>query len=91
MYILAGLLAVGFICNWLVKPVPEKLHMKEGPVPALRPAGAAVPAGAATQAGAAVYEPAINPAFIVLAWAAVWIPIAWGVYVTLTKAIVLFK
>ena len=28
MYILAGLLAVGFICNWLVRPVDQKHHMK---------------------------------------------------------------
>src|SRR5262245_29570010 len=28
MYILAGLLAVGFICNWLVRPVDPKYHMK---------------------------------------------------------------
>jgi hypothetical protein len=28
---------------------------------------------------------------VALAWAAVWIPIAWGVWMTLTKAIVLFK
>jgi hypothetical protein len=26
-----------------------------------------------------------------LAWAAVWIPIAWGVWVTLQKAVVLFR
>jgi hypothetical protein len=86
MYILAGLLAVGFVCNWLVKPVSEKLHMKED----------AVPASGASNAGmrartAVVDEPAINPAVIVLAWAAVWIPIAWGVWVTLTKAVVLFR
>ena len=86
MYILAGLLAVGFVCNWLVKPVPEKLHMKEDPVPAPAAASAAAPAGGAIADG-----PAINPGVIVLAWAAVWIPIAWGVWVTLTKAAVLFK
>ena len=28
MYILAALLAVGFICNWLVRPVDPKHHMK---------------------------------------------------------------
>ena len=28
---------------------------------------------------------------VVLAWAAVWIPIGWGVWMTLTKAVVLFR
>jgi MFS family permease len=29
MYILVGLLVLGFICNWLVKPVDEKHYMTE--------------------------------------------------------------
>jgi hypothetical protein len=28
---------------------------------------------------------------VVLAWSAVWIPIGWGVWMTLTKAIVLLR
>jgi hypothetical protein len=35
--------------------------------------------------------PVVNPVVIGLAWAAVWIPIAWGVWVTLEKAVVLFR
>src|SRR6187431_236061 len=85
MYILAGLLAVGFVCNWLVKPVDPSLHMKEDAAP-VSPATASRVAS-----DAVVDEPAINPAFIVLAWAAVWIPIGWGVWMTLEKAVVLFR
>jgi MFS family permease len=44
MYIMAGLLVIGFICNLLVKAVNSKYHMKEGDARtgdgALRPAGA---------------------------------------------------
>ena len=29
MYILAGLLVIGFICNWLIRPVDEKHYMSE--------------------------------------------------------------
>jgi MFS family permease len=84
MYILAVLLAVGFICNWLVRPVSEKHHMKEDP--------AAAKPVAAVAAGSGVAEAAhLNPAIVVLAWAAVWIPITWGVWMTLTKAVVLFR
>ena len=85
MYILAGLLAAGFICHWLVRPVSEKHHMKEDPVEA-NPAGAAV---AARDTAADASD--VNPLIVVLAWAAVWIPIGWGVWMTLTKAAVLFR
>jgi MFS family permease len=30
MYIMAGLLVIGFICNFFVKPVDSRFHMKEG-------------------------------------------------------------
>jgi MFS family permease len=87
MYILAALLAVGFVCNWLIRPVPEKYHMKEDPADA-KPAAAAASIGARDTAADAAD---VNPAIVVLAWAAVWIPIGWGVWMTLTKAVVLFR
>src|SRR5690242_16306199 len=44
MYIMAGLLVIGFICNLLIKAVDARFHMKEsdarGSDPALAPAGA---------------------------------------------------
>jgi MFS family permease len=43
MYIMAGLLVIGFICNYLVKAVDKKFHMKEG---AEGMAGGAAPARA---------------------------------------------
>src|SRR3569833_1151926 len=73
MYILAALLAVGFVCNWLVRPVSEKHHMKEDPAEAKVAAAAVARATAADTAD-------VNPVIVVLAWAAVWIPIGWGVY-----------
>jgi len=88
MYILAGLLAVGFLCNWLVKPVAEKHYMKDD-ADAAMPATA--PANVSVQEDAVVDEPAINPVLVVLAWLAVWIPIGWGVWVTLEKTVVLFR
>ncbi|HVY79685.1 MAG TPA: OFA family MFS transporter, partial [Steroidobacteraceae bacterium] len=88
MYILAGLLAVGFICNLLIRPVDPRHHMKPEEVEAL----AAVKTGApAPTVQAASTAAAVNPVTVVLAWAAVWIPIGWGVWVTLQKAVVLFR
>jgi len=84
MYILAGLLALGLLCNWLVRPVDPKYHMKTEEL-------GASPAATVTASAAAEVAVAVNPATVVLAWLAVWIPIAWGVWVTLEKAVLLFR
>jgi MFS family permease len=87
MYILASLLAVGLLCNWLVRPVPDKHHLPEESTD-----GSQVAGGPAASGAAAATAPSHGGSTIVLlAWAAVWIPIAWGVWMTLSKAIVLFR
>ena len=96
MYILACFLAVGFIFNWLIKPTPAKYQMTPEQLAATDTASAggtrigpgdgvraAAPAAGGAGSGIGV--------LIVLAWLAVWIPIAWGVWVTLEKALPLFK
>jgi MFS family permease len=89
MYILAGLLAAGFICNALVRPVNPKHHMKAEEGEALvAPKLRATPDVAPAAGGEVV---AVSPATVALAWLAVWIPIGWGVWVTLQKAVVLFR
>jgi MFS family permease len=89
MYILAGLLAAGFICNALVRPVNPKHHMKAEEGEALvAPKLRATPDAAPAAGGEVV---AVSPATVALAWLAVWIPIGWGVWVTLQKAVVLFR
>jgi MFS family permease len=89
MYVLAGLLALGFVCNWFVRPVNPKHHMKPEEGAALatpRVGGGSV--GAPAAVGDSV---ALNPVAVALAWLAVWIPIGWGVWVTLQKTSVLFR
>jgi MFS family permease len=87
MYILAGLLALGFVCNWLVRPVDPKYHMTASELAALNAGTTAAPAAVTSHATGA----GSGSALIVLAWAAVWIPILWGVWVTLQKAVILFR
>jgi MFS family permease len=82
---LAAMLVAGFIANLLVKPVHARFHMAEEE-PALvaaadAAAGPAVPAAATGGLSGSV----------LLAWAAVCVPIAWGVYQTVIKAAVLLK
>jgi MFS family permease len=89
MYILAGLLAIGFVCNLMIQPVAKKRYMTRAQVAELD-AGNAVSTGRADGGGAA--SAVTTPmALVVGAWLAVSIPLAWGVYVTLLKAFALFS
>ena len=92
MFILAGLLAAGLVCNWLVSPVDPKHYMTAEQLAATAPklpGGDGAPAGAAQAAAAGEGDAA--GWLIALAWLAVWIPLGWGVWVTLQKAVLLFK
>ena len=88
MYILAGLLAIGLICNWRVKPLPDKYFVASEEQPADHG-----DVNASTGAAGGISSvPHTSPALLVWgAWLAVLIPIGWGVGVTLQKAIVLFR
>jgi MFS family permease len=78
MYILALLLAGGLVCNLLIRPVPERWFTKtEAPQ-------AALPLSTASTAASPIGVP------LILAWAAVGIPLAWGFYMTILKAAALF-
>jgi MFS family permease len=85
LYILAGLLAGGFICNLLVRHVHERHYM------AAAQAAPTVAAPAVASASHASDSAEGVSALVVAAWLAVWIPIAWGVWVTLQKAVLLFR
>ncbi|HZO22804.1 MAG TPA: OFA family MFS transporter [Steroidobacteraceae bacterium] len=88
MYILAGLLALGFVCNLLVRPVDPKRYMTAAQIAALdKPADGSIPR--TTSSSAAI---ATTPTWLIYAaWLAVGIPLAWGVWVTLQKAAVMFS
>jgi MFS family permease len=89
MYVLAALLAVGFLCNLMVKPVAEKYYMTPEQLAALDAADKAKAAAAAAAPVAAASG--TTPTWqVALAWIAVGIPLAWGVWVTLQKAAILF-
>jgi MFS family permease len=79
---LAAMLVVGFLANLMIKPVDPRFHMKDEE-PALA-ASATGPAVSVTSSGGFTGT-------VLLAWLAVCLPIAWGVYETLIKAAVLLK
>jgi len=84
LYLLAGLLVIGLVANLLVRPVEHRWFMPDAEVAALqRDTGR----GAVTQSA-----PAGGFSLgLLLAWAAVGIPILWGVWITLDKVAVLFR
>jgi MFS family permease len=87
-YVLTAMLLAGLICNLLVRPVAAKWSMKEVEVAQLqaRTAAAATgPLGPEEKIGLGGLD-----AITLLAWAAIGIPIAWGVWQTLLNAAKIF-
>jgi len=85
-YVLAGLLVAGFIANLLIRPLDKKWFMSEEEVAALQSklkSRAEAVASAVASSGFDIKA--------LLAWSAVGIPLAWGVWITLQKALVLFQ
>ena len=88
MYILAGMLALGFIANFFIRPLASKWFMSDAEVAALQAKTKTVDAGATGSFG--IGHGGLD-AKAALAWAAVGIPILWGVWVTVQQAVVLFR
>jgi MFS family permease len=89
MFILAGFLLVGLICNWLVRPVDPGKYMTREQLEATE-TKKTVAAVASPGAGQSTTHQAPG-SLIVAAWLVVWIPLGWGVWMTLQKAMLLFK
>ncbi len=85
MYVLAALLGVGLFCSWRVKPVAESSFVV---------ADEATVECSVSGARAAIEprSPHSNSAALVLAvWLTVLAPLLWGVWVTLQRAVLLFR
>ena len=91
MYLLAGLIVIGMLCNLMVRPIADKHFMTDAELEAEKrlahERNVSASSGSAVAAGAG----STNPALVMTAWAAVGIPLAIGIWITLQKAAVLFK
>lgn len=85
-YVLAALLVVGFVCNALVRPVNPKWYIKEQDAPQLQRASGAPKASSDFGIGRGGFD-----VKALLAWSAVGIPLAWGVWKTLENAVKIFQ
>ena len=82
MYILVGMLVIGLIANLMVRPLADKWFMSDAELAEEKrlahDRAQAAEVGRGSGAGTAT-----PTSIVVLAWAAVGIPLAWGVYKTL--------
>jgi hypothetical protein len=83
------MLVVGFICNLLVRPVATKWFMKDAEVAALQAKTAK--AGATAHYGSFGIGKGGFDGTALLAWTIVGLPLAWGVWITLSKSLPLFR
>jgi hypothetical protein len=78
------MLVVGLICNLLVKPLDAKWFMTDSELAIeKRLAHEKAAASEVVRSGGATGSDSVSPVVVALAWAAVGIPLAWGVYRTL--------
>jgi hypothetical protein len=81
MFILVGMLVVGLIANLMVRPVADKHFMS--PEELAHEKQLASEKAHANELQGSAGPTHVNPAFVWLAWTAVSIPLAWGIYRTL--------
>ena len=90
MFILVGMLAIGLVCNLLIKPLDSKWFMTDAEL-AHEKQLAHEKARASSVGGVAANDGQTATIVVVLAWLAVGIPLAWGVYRTLLSVAKFFQ
>ena len=91
MYILAGLLVGGFLCNLLVRPVAQKWFMTDAELEVERKLAHDTAAKNALGDASAVTGRGGSYGLVMAAWLLVGIPLAYGIWNTVNKAWVLFN
>ena len=86
LYILAGMLVVGFFANLAVHHVSEKRYMSDAEVKAMQSRDEEP----AYRGSRVIGRGRLLTPGAVLAWLIVGVPLAWGVWVTLKQAVALF-
>ena len=82
MYILVAMLVVGLVCNLLVKPLDTKWFMTDAEL-AVEKKLAHEKAAASEVVRSGGGSDSVSPVLVAFSWAAVGLPLAWGVYRTL--------
>jgi hypothetical protein len=92
MLILAGMLAIGFVCNLLIRPVDDKWFMNDTELTEeKRLAHEKVVDVQNAQQATSTVAPSGNIAWVLMAWLAISIPLVWGIYKTLANVAKFFS
>jgi len=83
MYILVGMLAIGLICNLLVRPLDKKWFMTPEELAHEKQLAHEKASNATLHREAGAGNDSVSPALVAAAWLAVGIPLIWGIYRTL--------
>jgi MFS family permease len=87
MYVLAAMLLGGLICNILIRPVRDRHYMTDEQL-AVERARAHEQALAARTSSVPAAD---SKALLVAAWTTIALPLAWGVWITISKSLALFR
>jgi hypothetical protein len=91
MYVLAGMLLFGLLCNLAMRPVNPKHHMTKEQIAKERAASGHPASWSSATASVRAVATANDRVLLILVWTGVAIPLAWGVWITLSKALVFFQ
>jgi hypothetical protein len=80
---LVGMLVVGLICNLLVKPIDQKWFMTDTELAAEKKLAHEKMIASEVGSANASNSSTVSPAVVAIAWLAVGLPLAWGIYRTL--------
>ncbi|QJC55304.1 Oxalate:formate antiporter [Polaromonas vacuolata] len=83
MFILSGLLVVGLICNALVRPLNPKWFMSDEELAHEKRLAHEKAIASQVTGSDSIGQDTTSSSLVVLAWLAVGLPLAWGVYRTL--------
>ncbi|MBM3908258.1 MAG: OFA family MFS transporter [Gemmatimonadetes bacterium] len=87
LYVLAGLLLVGFICNLLVRPVDRKHFMTDAELAEERKA---LRANQPDHVVVSTKPSMLSWAKVAVGWTLVGMPLSWGLFITFQKAAAFF-
>ena len=91
MYILAGFLALGFLCNLMVRPVADKYFMSDEELAKEKQLAHDRVVTATEENVSKAKSASTSPVLVISAWAAVGVPLIFGLWNTVQKAVLLFK
>jgi MFS family permease len=83
MFILVGLLVIGLVCNLLVKPLNPKWFMTDAELAHEKRLAHEKAIATQVTGNGAIGQDQTSTVLVALAWLAVGLPLAWGVYRTL--------